>query len=162
MWHWEKSVTPHRDPSCAVVVFAGCLLLWRDRSWGQAGERIEDSYEESSLQESPEEAGTRPLAFLGTAMLLLAVAALWGRGILLEEAELIENKKNKQRKRPHVGIKILTLASWQYPPSYVIRVFIGKMVKHKKEQSSKSAGRPKLPPLRSFLLAVESPGENGR
>lgn len=50
-----------------------------------------------------------------------------------------------------MGIKILTLASWQYPPSYVIRVFIRKMVKHKKEQSSKSADRPKLPPLRSFL-----------
>ena len=55
-----------------------------------------------------------------------------------------------------MGIKILTLASWQYPPSYVIRVFIGKMVKHKKEQSSKSAGRPKLPPLRSFLSVTSS------
>lgn len=53
-------------------------------------------------------------------------------------------------------IKILTLASWQYPPSYVIRVFIRKMVKHKKEQSSKSADRPKLPPLRSFLSVTGS------
>lgn len=63
-----------------------------------------------------------------------------------------------------MGIKILTLASWQYPPSYVIRVFIRKMVKHKKEQSSKSADRPKpdSEELLSCLPAVESPGENER
>lgn len=35
-----------------------------------------------------------------------------------------------------MGIKVLTLAFGQYPPSYVIRVFMEKMVKHKKEQSS--------------------------
>lgn len=36
-----------------------------------------------------------------------------------------------------MGIKVLTLAFWQYPPSYVIRVFMEKMVERKKEQSSR-------------------------
>lgn len=71
--------------------------------------------------------------------------------ILLEEAELTENKKTNKEKGP-CGNKDPDLGLLAVPhPDYVIDVFIRKMVKHKKEQSSKSADRPKLPPLRNFL-----------
>ena len=54
--------------------------------------------------------------------------------MLLEEEEQIENKKQK---KAHVGLKVVTLASLQSSPNYVIRMFIKKMVKQNKEQNNR-------------------------